>query len=522
MAVGFSTIIVAWARSFNDFEVQANSLERIQSYLQIDQEQKNLHQDDPPQLWPQSGTLSVVGLSSRYSLDGPKVLDDVSFHAVSGERIGVIGKTGSGKTSLILSLIRGIPTEGIVSFDGIPINTVNLGTWRSKVSVIPQTPALMSGTLRQNLDPYSEYDDPSLNSALESAGFFAFKRTDDSRRFTLDTPISNGGTDISVGQRQMIALILIGTLATSAIDFETESLIQSSLRRSFREDVTVIIVAHRLRTVMDLDKIMVLDSGRLIEFDSPSKLLADGRSRLRSLVDQSTDLDRDILLRLAGTSGFKYLPGPKYDPENPAGDDFAASPVLVYDYATGGDTVVGVRSQIQSIYLPSLTRDDGPVISSNDSLFVIWFGINDCAYSSDPSLNMKVLAEQLEQLYNTEPGARNVLFIDVPPINRSPAYKGNGGSQSARNRFLRWNEALNATIKEFASKYPDSTILLYSSYVIFSAFLDKPEEYGFEAGDTTSAFSRIWFDQLHPTSKVHDILAKDLAAFLKGVVAKRD
>ncbi|KAJ3772853.1 hypothetical protein FB446DRAFT_788322 [Lentinula raphanica] len=306
MAVGFSSLILWWVRTLNEFEVQGNSLERIQHYTTIEQEPKPTSEAEPPAYWPASGHLRVEELSARYSLDGPKVLHDISFEIQSGERIGVVGRTGSGKSSLTLSLLRCIFTEGTVLYDGVATDSINLDALRSNITIIPQVPELLSGTLRQNLDPFGQYDDATLNDALRAAGLFALQTEMNEGRITLDSSIASGGSNLSVGQRQILALaralvrgskLLILDEATSAIDYRTDTIIQDSLRNELGGDITLITVAHRLQTIMDADKIMVLDAGRIVEFDSPKALLKIKDGRLRSLVDQSND--RDILYSMA-------------------------------------------------------------------------------------------------------------------------------------------------------------------------------------------------------------------------------
>ncbi|KIP03407.1 hypothetical protein PHLGIDRAFT_242940 [Phlebiopsis gigantea 11061_1 CR5-6] len=300
MAVSFSELILWWVRIYNEFEVNGNSLERIQQYIEIEQEPQPKDTGNPPAYWPASGDLRVEKLTARYSSDGPKVLEDVSFHAQPGERVGIVGRTGSGKSTLTLAILRCIHTEGSVIFDGIPAHSLNLDSLRSNITIIPQVPELLSGSLRHNLDMFAQYDDAVLNDALRAAGLFSLQKLSDENRITLDTEIASGGGNLSVGQRQIIALaraivrqskLLILDEATSAIDYETDTVIQSSLRTELKSDVTVITVAHRLQTIMDYDKIMVLDAGRLVEYDAPKALLRKEGSLLRALVDESADKD---------------------------------------------------------------------------------------------------------------------------------------------------------------------------------------------------------------------------------------
>ncbi|KAJ7742653.1 hypothetical protein DFH07DRAFT_835946 [Mycena maculata] len=295
MAAGFSIRILFWVKIITGMTF----LERIQQYIDIEQETKPTEAGKPPAHWPSSGELVVEKLSARYSPDGPKVLRDISFRVNSGERVGIVGRTGSGKSSLTLALLRCIYTEGTVHYDGIPTASVNLDALRSNITIIPQMPELLSGTLRHNLDPFDQYDDAALNSALRAAGLFSLQEEMEEGRLVLDSVISSGGSNLSVGQRQILALgtclmspeLMCMRRATSAIDYKTDTVIQASLRNELKPDVTVITVAHRLQTILDSDKIMVLDDGRIVEFDAPKVLLKDPKGKLRALVDESGDKD---------------------------------------------------------------------------------------------------------------------------------------------------------------------------------------------------------------------------------------
>ena len=262
------------------------SLERIQEYGNNEQEPKSTPEGVPPAYWPASGELVVENLSAKYSADGPEVLHRLNFHIKSGERVGVVGRTGSGKSSLTLALLRCILTEGNVIYDGILTRDINLDALRANITIIPQVPELLNDTLRGNLDPFDQYDDATLNDALRSAGLFSIQSEDDEGKITLETAISSGGGNLSIGQRQILALaraivrrskLLIldegepSTMwsplfevlcsqnpcaATSAIDYETDIVVQKSLRTNLGSDVTLFTIAHRLQTVMDADKIV--------------------------------------------------------------------------------------------------------------------------------------------------------------------------------------------------------------------------------------------------------------------------
>ncbi|KAI0728489.1 P-loop containing nucleoside triphosphate hydrolase protein [Fomitopsis betulina] len=298
MAVQLSGLIIWWIKYTNALQVGGNNLERVMQYLSIEQESKATTNGIPPAYWPASGALRVEKLSARYSADGPRVLHDISFEVKPGEHVGIVGRTGSGKSSLALALLRCILTEGNVYYDDIATDTLNLDSLRSKITIVPQSPELLSGTLRENLDPFQEHDDATLNDALRAAGLFSLQRERDEGKITLDSHIASGGGGVSVGQRQVLALaraivrqskLLILDEATSAIDYETDTVIQESLRDKLNKDVTLLTIAHRLQTIMDNDKIMVLDAGHIVEYGPPGELLKNEHGFLRALVNESAD-----------------------------------------------------------------------------------------------------------------------------------------------------------------------------------------------------------------------------------------
>ncbi|KAG9310261.1 P-loop containing nucleoside triphosphate hydrolase protein [Chiua virens] len=322
MAVDFSSAILWWITMFNETEIHGKAsltLERIASYMDVEQETERTSKTSPPAYWPASGDLRVENLSARYSSDAPNALHSLSFHIRSGERVGIVGRTGSGKTSLTLSLLRCLPAEGDVYYDGVLTSSIPLEALRSRVTIIPQSADLLNGTIRQNLDPFDQLDDAVLNDTLRSAGLSELQDLDTSgsdhddgsnntaNRLTLDTPVTAGGANLSVGQRQIVALaramvreskLLILDEATSAIDHKTDAVIQRSLREL--KGLTQLVIAHRLQSVMDADRIMVLDAGRIVELDSPSHLLQQEESIFRTLVYASKD--RETLLSMVKRS----------------------------------------------------------------------------------------------------------------------------------------------------------------------------------------------------------------------------
>ncbi|KAF9469432.1 hypothetical protein BDZ94DRAFT_1303901 [Collybia nuda] len=284
IAVGFGRMVLIFVQAFNMFEVNGAPNPHPEPYTP----------GPPPAYWPLSGALHVENLSARYTLDGPDVLHDLTFTLRPGERIRVVGRTGSGKSTLALALLRCVLTRGEVYLDGLQTSALDLDAFRSRVTVVPQTPELLSGSVRRNLDPFEEFNDVALNEVLHDIGLYAAQEE--------DGEVPRGGSNLSAGQRQIIALaraivrdakLLILDKATSVIDYKTDAAIQASLRYLIKKDVMVITVAHRLHTIMDYDKIMVLDAGRIVEFGRPDELLRDdGKGRyFRILVDKSVDGD---------------------------------------------------------------------------------------------------------------------------------------------------------------------------------------------------------------------------------------
>ncbi len=194
----------------NELEVQGNSVERIEDYLVIDQEPTSISEKQPPAAWPTSGEIVLDKLSAKYSNDGPTVLDKLDVRIASGEKVGIVGRTGSGKSTLALAMLRMIPTTGSVIIDGLRTENVNLNALRSNVTIIPQDPILLSGSLRFNLDPFGDHDDATLNDALQSSGLAQMRHSKDGaatpHAMTLDFQIAAGGGNLSQGQRQLVAL----------------------------------------------------------------------------------------------------------------------------------------------------------------------------------------------------------------------------------------------------------------------------------------------------------------------------
>ncbi|KAK6173040.1 hypothetical protein SNE40_016576 [Patella caerulea] len=263
-------------------EVNIVSVERILEYTDIPQEADwFIEESKPPDEWPNSGEIQLDNLQTRYRADLPLVLKGISCSVRGGEKVGIVGRTGAGKSSLSMVLFRIIEsTGGVIRVDGIDIAALGLHDLRSNITILPQDPVLFTGALRINLDPFNEFSDEDLWTALEHAHLKEFISTLPSG---LDYECDEGGGNLSIGQRQLLCLarsllrktkVLILDEATAAVDLETDDLIQKTIRSEFK-DCTVLSIAHRLNTIMDYDRVMVLDDGEIVEFDSPTNLLQD-------------------------------------------------------------------------------------------------------------------------------------------------------------------------------------------------------------------------------------------------------
>jgi len=246
--------------------------------------------------WPWKGHISFDNVSMRYNPVSPLVLKNVNIDLPPGTTLGVVGRTGSGKSSLLLTLFRLVELEagGRIKIDGVDIRSVSLQTLRESLSIIPQDPVLFAGALMYNLDATGKATRKDAWAALEAASPELAQQFKDAGS-GLDTYISEGGKNLSSGQRQLICLarallrksrILVMDEATSSVDSKTDAQVQATIRREFvNKGVTVMTVAHRLETVLGYDKIAVLGSGELLEYGTPVQLLKNPAGELRRLVD---------------------------------------------------------------------------------------------------------------------------------------------------------------------------------------------------------------------------------------------
>ncbi|XP_051905539.1 multidrug resistance-associated protein 1 isoform X2 [Hippocampus zosterae] len=276
------TASLTWlVRMSSDVETNIVAVERVKEYSETEKEAewKREHCDLDPG-WPTEGRIEFRGFGLRYRRDLDLAIRNITVSISGGEKVGIVGRTGAGKSSLTLGLFRIIEAaEGQILIDGIDIAELGLHELRSRITIIPQDPVLFSGTLRMNLDPFESYSDEDIWRSLE---FAHLKNFVSGLPDKLNHECSEGGENLSVGQRQLLCLarallrktkILVLDEATAAVDMETDNLIQTTIRSQF-EDCTVLTIAHRLNTIMDYTRVLVLERGEMVEFDSPDNLLA--------------------------------------------------------------------------------------------------------------------------------------------------------------------------------------------------------------------------------------------------------
>ncbi|KAF9135862.1 hypothetical protein BG015_003214, partial [Linnemannia schmuckeri] len=336
----FTGTVVWVIRSYTESELNMNSVERVVEYMDLEAEPAAIIPGSRPSAsWPHKGEIVVDHLTMKYAPDTPEVIKNISFTVKAGEKIGVVGRTGSGKSTLAISLFRFMdPVSGRIVIDGIDITKIGLHDLRSKLTIIPQDPILFKGTLRFNLDPFNEHEDFDLWEALRRSHLIpssavpqdgtatpkissspagkspagsikddasATTEIVDPSKITLDTVVKENGSNFSQGQRQLIALaralvrrskIIIMDEATASVDFDTDLKVQTTIREEMSE-ATIITIAHRIRTIADFDRVLVMDAGEIAEYDRPYTLMSKEDSLFRSMCERSTELE--ALLEIA-------------------------------------------------------------------------------------------------------------------------------------------------------------------------------------------------------------------------------
>ncbi|KAL4951752.1 P-loop containing nucleoside triphosphate hydrolase protein [Aspergillus filifer] len=303
---------ISWMLAqYADLEINLNAAERIIEYTNIEQECAS--GDPVPASWPARGEIEIRDLSVSYAADLPSVLANLNVRINGGERVGVVGRTGAGKSSFAMALLRCLDFRaGSISIDGVDISTVSLHDLRSRVGIISQDPIVFAGSVREVLDPFNQHGDAELRAALEKVGLTSPNQNDEQDKITpnpdtetspdsyiipLSFTIAESGKNLSQGQRQLLCLaralvsrpkILIMDEATASIDMESDQRMQRILREEIRGyGCTLIVIAHRLSTIADFERILVLDQGEVREFDEPKRLMERENGVFRSMVEGS-------------------------------------------------------------------------------------------------------------------------------------------------------------------------------------------------------------------------------------------
>ncbi|KAJ2746581.1 Transporter of the ATP-binding cassette (ABC) [Coemansia sp. BCRC 34301] len=326
-ALNFTEHILWVVRFYSVNEMNLNSVERVVEYMEVKPEAPVTIPDRAPlAAWPTEGQISVEDLVLKYSDNLPPVIKGISFKVKPCEKIGIVGRTGAGKSTLALAMFRFMEaSSGRIVVDGIDISQIGVGDLRSRLTIIPQDPALFSGTIRSNLDPFSEHGDDELWLALRRAHLLGDDEqhealtssrastvgddfvADSSARVAtlgrtitnLEMPVAESGSNFSQGQRQLIALaralvkrtrVIILDEATASVDFDTDAKIQTTIRNEFTES-TLLCIAHRLRTIVDYDRVLVLDQGEVVEYDEPYALLSKSEGLFKHMCLKSGEYE---------------------------------------------------------------------------------------------------------------------------------------------------------------------------------------------------------------------------------------
>ncbi|KAI0074080.1 multidrug resistance-associated ABC transporter [Panus rudis PR-1116 ss-1] len=304
-------------RRFVGLEQSMVAVERVKEFSEVPREPPEFIEPRPPASWPTSGHIAVEDLVIRYAPDLPPVLHHLTFEIKPGEKVGILGRTGSGKSTLALSFFRFVePTEGRILVDGLDISKIGLTDLRSRLTIIPQDPTILSGTVRSTLDVFNEYEDAEIYEALRRVHLIPSEDTPEEEEGTtnanmfrnLDSPVSEGGENFSTGEKQLLCMarailkrtkVLLMDEATASVDYATDELIGKTIRHEFAQS-TILTIAHRLRTIIDYDRIMLLDEGRIVEFDKPATLLRDTSSKFYALCKATGKTELAMLRKLAG------------------------------------------------------------------------------------------------------------------------------------------------------------------------------------------------------------------------------
>ncbi|KAK1375542.1 ABC-type xenobiotic transporter [Heracleum sosnowskyi] len=304
-ALNITSLLTAVLRLASLAENSLNAVERAGTYIELPSEGPSVIDNNrPPPGWPSSGAIKFEDVVLRYRPELPPVLHGLSFKIPPSDKVGIVGRTGAGKSSMLNALFRIVELEsGRIIIDDYDVSKFGLTDLRKVLGIIPQAPVLFSGSVRFNLDPFSEHNDADLWESLERAHLKDVIRRNS---LGLDAEVSEAGENFSVGQRQLLSLarallrrskILVLDEATAAVDVRTDALIQKTIREEFKS-CTMLIIAHRLNTIIDCDRILLLDAGQVLEYDTPEELLQNERSAFSKMVQSTGAANAEYLRSL--------------------------------------------------------------------------------------------------------------------------------------------------------------------------------------------------------------------------------
>jgi len=329
-AIGFAENILWLVRLYSINEQNMNSVERIKEYLEVEQEAEAIvEKNRPAENWPSQGSVEFIGYSTRYRAELEPVLRDLTFKIDAREKVGIVGRTGAGKSSLTLAIFRALEADqGKILIDGVDIGSVGLRDLREAITIVPQEPTLFTGTIRTNLDPFTLHTDEQIFDVLRRVQLIGAHEsttqpntpllprtpilltpadsqppaspalsTNKNVFLDLSAPVAESGSNLSQGQRQLLCLarallkrpnVLVMDEATASIDYATDAKIQETIRE---QESTIITIAHRLQTIVDYDKVLVLDKGEVVEFAHPWELLRKKEGVFRGMCEMTGDYD---------------------------------------------------------------------------------------------------------------------------------------------------------------------------------------------------------------------------------------
>lgn len=277
--------LVQWGvRQWNELENLMTSVERLLEYTEI---QPETTEGTEVKNWPSKGAVKYKNVFLTYN-NQEMVLKNLNFEVTSGQKIGVVGRTGAGKSSIIATLFRLYDVEGTISIDGVNTKNLNLQFLRKRLAIIPQDPVLFSGTIRTNLDPFNEFNDDALWKAINLVGLKPLVES-------LETTVNSTASNFSSGQKQLVCLaraslrktkVIILDEATANMDHETDVMLNKTITDLF-SDCTTFVIAHRLHSILLCDKVMVMERGEIQEFDDPNTLLQNQSGLFYKMVQQA-------------------------------------------------------------------------------------------------------------------------------------------------------------------------------------------------------------------------------------------